>query len=297
MPGPSADQISSGNLTNNSNSTGMDPSTISSLIGVGGSLLGDIFNLFGSSKANREQRSFAMNVMNQQREWSLEDLKNQQEYNSPVQQMQRLKDAKLNPNLVYGTGIQAAGQSEQPRAVASANFSPQNELAGFQNLGSQVMEAQNLGVSLEKIKADTTNVAVDTIIKRLTPGATEDKDAEAIGFNFWHQYSNNLSVADNVTENNRIDSAVMSAAEKGRLDAAARVGLNSLIDTEKNAQVRDNLKAIGKNLAEQLKLLKLDEQSQTWDFNANSPVWQQAIQKLMQFFLGLAHHKLTGTTE
>lgn len=290
MPGISASDF---NTTPQIN-TGMDPSTISSMIGVGGSLLGDIFNLFGSSKANREQRNYATGVMNQQRQWSLEDLHNQQEYNSPIQQMQRLKDAKLNPNLVYGTGIQAAGQSEQPRAVASANFSPQNELAGFSNLGSQVMEAQNLGVSLEKVKADTTNIAVDTIIKKLTPGATTDAEAETLGFNFWHQYQNHLSVADNVTENNRIDSAVNSAGEQGRLDQAARIGLNSLIDTEKNAQVRDNLQAIGKNLAEELKLLKLDEQSQTWNFNANSPVWQQAIQKLMQFFLGLAHHRLTG---
>lgn len=53
---------------------------------------------------NRRERKYAEKMMNKQRQWALEDYHMQNSYNSPAAQMQRLKDAKLSPNLVYGNG-------------------------------------------------------------------------------------------------------------------------------------------------------------------------------------------------
>lgn len=61
---------------------------------------------------NRANRRFAEKQTNQARQWALEDWQSQNEYNSPRAQMQRLQEAGLNPNLVYGTG--AATQAVQP---------------------------------------------------------------------------------------------------------------------------------------------------------------------------------------
>jgi len=144
--------------------TGSGSPWLGAAIGGGSSLLGDIFNLFGQSKANREQEQYNINVMNQQRQWALQDVATQNAYNSPVQQMARLKEAGLNPNLVYGEGIQATGQSDQPRSVSAPSYTPDNTLSGFSNLGSQALAAYNTGfdvksktTSIENQQADTSN--------------------------------------------------------------------------------------------------------------------------------------------
>jgi len=131
---------------------------LGAVIGGGTSLLGDVFNLFGQSKANREQEQYNIGLMNQQRQWAVQDLANQNAYNSPVQQMQRLKEAGLNPNLVYGEGIQATGQADQPRSVATPSFNPGNTLSSFSNLGGQTMSALQTGFDLSKTEQETKNL-------------------------------------------------------------------------------------------------------------------------------------------
>ena len=75
-----------------------------SLASAGGSLVGSIANgLFGGAQfrrqleANKELARYQFDLNRQQ--WQAEN-----EYNSPKAQMQRLKEAGLNPNLVYGNG-------------------------------------------------------------------------------------------------------------------------------------------------------------------------------------------------
>lgn len=141
-------------------------------IGGGSSLLGDIFNLFGQSKANREQEAYNRSVMEQQRQWSLEDVAAQNAYNSPVQQMARLKEAGLNPNLVYGEGITAAGQSDQPRSVPAPSYSPGNIMSGFGNLGAQATSAveqyqdiQKTNASVNQMEQSTANMKLQGIMQ------------------------------------------------------------------------------------------------------------------------------------
>jgi hypothetical protein len=76
---------------------------------------------------NNQNIQFAQNSYNQQiadrdrqygieRANSLADWNMQNSYNSPSAQMQRLRDANLNPNLVYGNGAEAQSQS-MPRST------------------------------------------------------------------------------------------------------------------------------------------------------------------------------------
>lgn len=140
-----------------------DMSTAGAIIGGGSSLLGDIFNLFGQSKANREQEAYNTGIMQQQRQWSLQDIAAQNAYNSPAQQMARYKEAGLNPNLIYGEGVQASsGQSDMPRSVPSASYTPQNTLAAFSNLGSQANNVMSTAAELPKTAASTENINTDT---------------------------------------------------------------------------------------------------------------------------------------
>lgn len=62
------------------------------------------FNAIQQSMLNRSQQKFAVAMYNRQRNDALQDWSRQNEYNSPSAQMERLKAANLNPNLVYGNG-------------------------------------------------------------------------------------------------------------------------------------------------------------------------------------------------
>lgn len=72
------------------------------IIGAGASLLGNLFNLGGNKRNNQRQSDFNTEMYNRQRADALADWERNNAYNSPSQQMQRFKEAGLNPNLIYG---------------------------------------------------------------------------------------------------------------------------------------------------------------------------------------------------
>jgi hypothetical protein len=91
------------------------------------------------------------------RKWSLEDRDYTNQYNSPLQQMQRFRDAGLNPNLVYGKFD--AGQSTMPRGVTSTPYEkksfqrtatiPDNimsQYAALQSLQMLELQKQNMEI-------------------------------------------------------------------------------------------------------------------------------------------------------
>jgi len=64
---------------------------------------------------NKQQQNAAQKSYDMQRRDALSDWKMNNEYNSPQAQMQRFKDAGLNPNLIYG-------QTNTAQPVRSTNY-------------------------------------------------------------------------------------------------------------------------------------------------------------------------------
>lgn len=82
---------------------------------IGSSLISGGFQL-GAEKANfKHQKELA----DQQNQFNLDMWKMNNEYNSPQAQMQRLKDAGLNPMLMYGQGT--TGNSSSPPSQVTPN--------------------------------------------------------------------------------------------------------------------------------------------------------------------------------
>ena len=70
--------------------------------------------------------TIGMMTANRNRRWALQDRDYENAYNHPKQQMQRLKEAGLNPNLVYGSGAaqnQSATPSQTETEIESPNVS------------------------------------------------------------------------------------------------------------------------------------------------------------------------------
>lgn len=87
------------------------------VIGAGLSLGAQVYNTWTQNQANNKNVAAQedINAQNIQatkennalaRQWAVEDFNKTNAYNAPTQQMQRLREAGLNPNLVYGSGAQ-----------------------------------------------------------------------------------------------------------------------------------------------------------------------------------------------
>lgn len=93
-----------------------------------GQIVGTAVQARGGKKAREDQRKHEINMYNRQVQdrlkfWEMENL-----YNTPAQQMKRLKEAGLNPNLAYGNySSQTSGSIQAPEmhiSDVSRNLNP-----------------------------------------------------------------------------------------------------------------------------------------------------------------------------
>lgn len=138
-------------------------------IAAAGSILDTAIGAITSGGAGRRNRRFAREMYWRQRNDALSDWNMQNTYNSPSAQMARLKEAGLNPNLVYGDGgsiMQAAVArgsdatmgNEQPLTGTRLGEAMNNyynvKLANAQLTSQQLMQ--------EKLRAETAGVQAST---------------------------------------------------------------------------------------------------------------------------------------
>jgi len=77
-----------------------------------GSAVGGAFGYFGQKEANKTNIKLA----EQARQHDISMWNAQNAYNTPAMQMQRMKEAGLNPNLVYGSGAAQTTAGSPPKA-------------------------------------------------------------------------------------------------------------------------------------------------------------------------------------
>lgn len=119
----------------------------------------------------RENAVFANNMAIAN--WQMEN-----EYNTPANQMKRLQEAGLNPNLVYGNGADAtAGQIGKVGAPQAPNAPYQDYQFGLERMGSDALrayqQAQQIDIQdklaqsqVDYQNAQTANTIQDTINKQ-----------------------------------------------------------------------------------------------------------------------------------
>lgn len=131
----------------------MDPYVTGSIISSGAGILG---NLFGIGRGKRETRR-NKELMKYQNSINLDFWNKQNEYNRPINQMKRFKEAGLNPALMYGQGNPGNASSLQ-----SANYTPHKEATVdtslLQNVGL-------LGAQIDAIKTDVKGKELDIVEK------------------------------------------------------------------------------------------------------------------------------------
>lgn len=149
------------------------PAIAAALVGGGASLLGNVFSsIFGgnsTSVANKRTIEAQKYMQERQNEMNIENWKMQNEYNTPANQMKRLQEAGLNPNLVYGNGADTTAGSIPSVSSYNPEFRPENTYAG---LASGIMDSvkQALAFYLQTRQMELSN---DSIISEIEKNNAE----------------------------------------------------------------------------------------------------------------------------
>ena len=124
-----------------------------SLINAGSSLIGSIAGAIGQNKIvnkqieaqkaeNQKNREYNMMLARQQNQWNLEQWQRENDYNSPTSQMARMREAGLNPDLMYGQGT--TGNSFSSPEMTSGAPSEPNDM-------SAMLSKRSFGQTMQQI--------------------------------------------------------------------------------------------------------------------------------------------------
>lgn len=258
------------------------PLVLGGLIAAGGSLLSGAISSSGQSSANKTN----MDIARMQNAWNLEQWNRENEYNTPSAQVQRLRDAGLNPALMYGSGSGVTSAATSPRA---ASATVENASTGYAQGISQatgmmmqtIMNQQEISKmqaqsELAKTQADLArmNTNVQTVRSGLYAAQTAqtysniDVNSARIS-NLMSQTSLNevRAIGQRITNEN--------LPENYRLQQELRQTAISL----NNEQIR----AIGIKLAQTWKALEISEGRYQNDSSRafwQSHLWEQQIENL-----------------
>jgi hypothetical protein len=144
---------------------------IAPLIGAVGGLLGGVLGGRQQRKNVRRQLAADKELAAFAHSQDIDMWNRQNQYNRPIEQMKRLEEAGLNPNLVYGSGSAAgntAGQMPKYQQVRSdyskvqPYFDPMSIIGAYQNIEQQNAQIDN--VKLQNQRQAIENSYLDSIM-------------------------------------------------------------------------------------------------------------------------------------
>lgn len=273
--------------------------TNTALINAGAQLAGTSINAASAAQTNKKQRQWAEERYNVQRKDALADYAQQNLYNSPAAQMQRLKEAGLNPNLVYGNGATAEGG--QIRQSNTPNYNPQApqiDLAPVGNSLMQMYDAQVKQATYDNLKVQKTVMLEEAKLKAaqtlnvLTQGESQKFDlnlksdlrqttVQAAAANLNNLLaSNEKTKADTqyTTDQNRRQNELQPYALKTQMQ-------NLIMGTLQQAKTQNETREIQQrvnNLLRDQTLKEIEIEIRRRGGNPNDPYWQKKLQQLVE---------------
>lgn len=100
---------------------------VGAAIGAGVALIGSVLAGVFAKRAQRRQNKANAQLAEYQNALNMQSWQEQQDYNTPANQMARLKAAGLNPNLMYGQGTTGNADSQRASVVPEQTY---NNIAG-----------------------------------------------------------------------------------------------------------------------------------------------------------------------
>lgn len=251
-------------------------------------------NIAFQQQTNQQQMAFQREMYDLQRRHSLQDFTMQNEYNSPTSQMARLREAGLNPHLVYGNGATqtaapvrssspSGGGLQAPNVHAPKvdNSYIQNalNLAPYFQMQNMALQADNLKQINTKLSAEAKLLSIKSINEALNTDYMKAKIRGADLKNIlnettqWAQQelaflrNDKLKADIDFTQSSNVRADKLSTEQI--LRSAAERGLIHLKG--------QNLQQVTANEGVRNDLLKIERTIRNAGGNPNDPAWQRIL--------------------
>lgn len=240
-------------------------------------IIGGVSNIIGAGAGYAGQKSANktnLQLAKEGREHDVNMWNQQNAYNTPEMQMQRMKEAGLNPNLVAG-GTTQAGNADQPKAAQVPHV--QNELAQMAQMNLIPMIATYQDGLVKRQTADNLKLQAEGIAQDNT---TKELTNRLLGIQLpWADKT--LAQKYSIGENQRHGSQAQSQLLWDKYN-------QSLDFRKKHGDYRDNILAEsqigvrqGQTRALQLEN-SLNEQLKPFGVNANDSLWERKLIPVME---------------
>lgn len=205
---------------------------------VGGLLTGGGFDALGSAAGGYYNYKAAKET----NEMNYKMFKEQLEYDKPVNQVARLNEAGLNPNLIYGSGIQ--------------NTQTAGRQPTMQNPGKSALEGLSVGLlrsQLKKASAEADEAKSNALVAKSTAGFAPVMNTFAMLQNYENYYRSILNNERLKFDNKLLFQGTTPSFDRGVLSQGSRLLLNLYNKLEEafergvNNTSRPNLRGRRKN--------------------------------------------------
>lgn len=136
------------------------------------SVLNSGINYASAANLDRANREFSREMWQKQVDYNNDMWQRQADWSSPAQQLQRLKDAGLNPNLIYGQGVQASGETPKPTSPHPVPYEGKAVL-DFNGLSALALQGKLIDSEVEKNRAEA--------VRSLSQATGQDISNEILG--------------------------------------------------------------------------------------------------------------------
>jgi len=153
---------------------------MSGFLGAAAGFIGGLLNSGSQSSINRQNIAFAERMYKQQHQDNIALWNMQNEYNHPSQQMDRLRNAGLNPRLMYGSGS-GANTASAPTPATSKNVNLQAPqygdavTGGFQSYMDSMYNLEIKSAQVDNLRAQNTTILNDAALKAAQAANTKMK--------------------------------------------------------------------------------------------------------------------------
>lgn len=211
---------------------GMNPNVAQAVISGVGQLGQGIIGSIMQKRENQRQREYETQAYERSKQDNLDFWNMSNMYNSPEQQMARLKQAKLNPNLVYGQGANATVDTLKAPSPNTSNSTNTVNPLGSLDIGGNIAQLYDLKV--KDAQANLLNQQAETQKTQQSLNALESelKRLDAIRLRTSNKY-------DIQSLDKRID-ILQAQYDKYLVDMANTRSQTRKTDTERQISIEQN---------------------------------------------------------
>lgn len=291
----------------------MDPFTLSALIGGGAQAIGQGINAWQTGRMNKASRAFSRQMYEKQRADSIEFWNMQNAYNSPSAQVQRMRDAGLNPALMYGGsgGSTPAGSIPTPDVQRPQFDTPRwgDASSGALATLSAMYDLDIKAAQADNLRSQNTVIVQDALLKAAEIANTNvrtargqfdlqfESDLRETSADARRELLRKLKTDIDVTTHRDAREAAMNASNISeaieRMANLREQRLNYQLQRTKDAteisRIRADIariKQTTENAKKEGKLRDLEIELRQQGINPNDPLWSRVVGRFLSGFFG-----------